>query len=135
MTETMSSLIMVTKAGVPSNKIVVGVTSYGRSFKMTDGSCTGPICTYTGPDSGATHGKCTDTGGYIGDGEIQQIIDEGGAKRQWTDDTESNYIIYGDDTWVAYMDAANKQSRIAKWKSLNFRGSTDWAIDLQGDPG
>ncbi|KAI0505412.1 glycoside hydrolase superfamily [Xylaria bambusicola] len=37
-TETMSSLIMVTKAGVPSNKIVVGVTSYGRSFKMTDSS-------------------------------------------------------------------------------------------------
>lgn len=31
-TETHTALSMITKAGVPSNKIVVGVTSYGRAF-------------------------------------------------------------------------------------------------------
>lgn len=34
LTETMNSLVMITKAEVPSNKVVVGVTSYGRSFNM-----------------------------------------------------------------------------------------------------
>ena len=34
LTETINSLAMITKAGVPSNKVVVGVASYGRSFKM-----------------------------------------------------------------------------------------------------
>lgn len=44
-TETMDALIMVTKAGVPSHKVVVGVSSYGRSFKMSDSTCRGPQCT------------------------------------------------------------------------------------------
>lgn len=32
LTETINSLSMITKAGVPSSQVVVGVTSYGRSF-------------------------------------------------------------------------------------------------------
>lgn len=43
-TLTMNSMIMMTKAGVPSHKVVMGVTSYGRSFKMTDPTCRGPLC-------------------------------------------------------------------------------------------
>ncbi|KFZ19439.1 hypothetical protein V502_03643 [Pseudogymnoascus sp. VKM F-4520 (FW-2644)] len=56
MTETTNALVMITKAGVPTNKIIVGVTSYGRSFKMTDPNCTGPMCTYVGPLSAAKKG-------------------------------------------------------------------------------
>lgn len=33
------------------------------------------------------------------------------------------------------MDKANKEARIEKYRALNFRGSTDWAVDLQGDVG
>jgi GH18 family chitinase len=39
LTETKHSLAMITKAGVPGNKIIVGVTSYGRSFKMAKEGC------------------------------------------------------------------------------------------------
>lgn len=92
MTETMSALVMVTKAGVPSNKIVVGVSSYGRSFKMADPSCTGPLCTYTGT---ATPGRCTRTPGYISNAEINELIATGEISKKWTDDTESNYVVYG----------------------------------------
>jgi chitinase len=35
LTETISSLSMITKAGVPFNMVVVGVSSYGRSFQMS----------------------------------------------------------------------------------------------------
>lgn len=52
---------MVTKAGIPSTKIVPGLALYGRSFEMTDPSCKGPECTFTGKESGATKGSCTDT--------------------------------------------------------------------------
>lgn len=45
MTETYTALSMITKAGVSSNKIAVGVSSYGRSFQMTDSSCTGMTTT------------------------------------------------------------------------------------------
>ncbi|KAI1115300.1 hypothetical protein F5Y14DRAFT_132172 [Nemania sp. NC0429] len=131
-TETMSALVMVTKAGVPSNKIVVGVSSYGRSFKMADASCTGPMCTWIGP---ATPGRCTQTGGYISNAEINELIATGEVSKKWTDDTESSYVVYGENDWVGYMDDPTKASRIAKYKSLNFKGSSDWAIDLQKDYG
>jgi chitinase len=64
MTETEFALAMITKAGVPSNKVVVGVSSYGRAFQMTAKGCTGPMRTYTEPESGATPRKCTATVGF-----------------------------------------------------------------------
>jgi chitinase len=57
--ETNYALLMVTKGGAQSNKLMVSVTSYGRSFEMTTANCTGPDCTYTRLDSGATPGRCT----------------------------------------------------------------------------
>ncbi|KAJ5156895.1 glycoside hydrolase family 18 protein [Penicillium canariense] len=44
LTETEYALVMITKAGVASTDIVVGVPSYGRSFGMAD-----PACTRLGP--------------------------------------------------------------------------------------
>jgi GH18 family chitinase len=64
MTETEFALAMITKAGVPSNKVVVGVSSYGRAFQMTAKGCTGPMCTYTEPESRATPRKYTATAGF-----------------------------------------------------------------------
>jgi chitinase len=66
---------MVTKAGVPANKVMVGVSSYGRSFKMAYANCRGPDCTFLGTrnNSPAKAGACTGTSGYIADAEIRQI--------------------------------------------------------------
>lgn len=73
MTETYDSLIMVTKAGVPSNKIVVGVTSWSIHARS---GLQGPNCGFTGPDSGATKGRCTDEPGYVSNAEIDEIIEK-----------------------------------------------------------
>ena len=66
----------VTKAGVPSNKIYVGESSYGRSFKMAKAGCSGPMCTFLGDrlNSQAKKGRCTGTSGYISNAEIEEII-------------------------------------------------------------
>lgn len=143
MTETLNALSMITKAGVPSNKIVVGVASYGRSFQMTKAGCTGPQCGFTGPESSAKKGRCTNTNGYISNAEIEEIIgsvkmngspntpkrDNSGI-HTFTDDSETQILVYDDTNWVAYMDDDNKERRKAKWKGLNFAGTTDWAVDL-----
>ena len=80
-TETNLALSMITKAGVPSNKIVVGVASYGRSFKMAEAGCTGPTCKFTGSPrvSNAAKGRCTDTAGYISNAEIGEVVAPLGA--------------------------------------------------------
>ncbi|KAK6499976.1 hypothetical protein TWF481_010333 [Arthrobotrys musiformis] len=140
LTETMQSLAMITKAGVPGNKIVVGVTSYGRSFGMEKPGCWGPNCKFTGTrlQSHATPGRCTGTGGYIADAEINEIIRGTGPNgksrvvTQFLDPgSNTDILVYDNNQWVGYMSAATKQTRTAIYKRLGMAGTTDWAVDLQ----
>ncbi|KAH4187203.1 chitinase [Parastagonospora nodorum] len=96
LTDTINSLSMITKAGVASNKVVVGVTSYGRSFQMAQAGYTGPKCLFTGSSgqSNAAKGECTDTAGYISNAEIDSIISKGVSQQYTVED--SNIIVYGD---------------------------------------
>jgi GH18 family chitinase len=142
LTETNYALAMITKAGVPANLVSVGVTSYGRSFGMTQAGCTGPMCTFGGPDSTATPGMCTITAGYISNAEILNIIgvNDSSTKTWYDTDSNSNIMVYNDNQWVAFMDNTTKDSRTGYYQSLNFGGIVDWAVDLQqftnedGDP-
>lgn len=131
LTETVNSLSMITKAGVPSNKVVVGVTSYGRSFQMTTPGCSGPMCTYTGPASGAWPGPCTNTAGYLGNAEIALANTTiPGAVYQLDQSSFSDTLVWGETQWVAWMSDQNKNSRTQLYQALNFGGTTDWAVDL-----
>jgi chitinase len=146
LTETMLTLSMVTKAGVPSNQVVVGVTSYGCSFQMTTASCYTPDCTYTGSGSGAYPGPCTGTAGYIADAEINGILAgtgtvlssdgspvavTGSTLSYFDTDSYSNIAVYDSTQWVGYMDDSNKADRKSLYATYNFGGTVDWAIDLQ----
>lgn len=131
-TETKDALAMITKAGVPSNKVVVGVASYGRSFKMAEAGCTGPLCRFTGNSrvSNAAKGRCTDTGGYISNAEIAEIIESGKVNKQWIE-AGSNMLVYNDTEWVAYMADDIKAARSQFYDMYHFAGTADWAVDLQ----
>ncbi|KFY44460.1 hypothetical protein V495_03438 [Pseudogymnoascus sp. VKM F-4514 (FW-929)] len=140
-TETDLALSMITKAGVDSGKIVVGVSSYGRSFEMKDPSCTGPHCLFTGPLSGATAGECTDTPGYISNAEMNDIIGlaattgkgkrDGKDVKTWHDESSDSDMMVWGNTWVAYMSDSTLKSRLEKYIGNNFAGSTNWAVDLK----
>ncbi|KAK4195986.1 family 18 putative glycoside hydrolase [Triangularia verruculosa] len=136
MKETMQSLAMITKAGVPGHKIVVGVTSYGRSFQMSQPGCWGPGCHFTGDrlTSYATPGRCTGTSGYIADAEINEIINSGSNRvvaRFVDSPSNSDILVYDNDQWVSYMSDATKRLRAAVYTALGMGGTTDWASDLQ----
>ncbi|RSL81982.1 hypothetical protein CEP52_017072 [Fusarium oligoseptatum] len=105
---------------------------------MSSSTCRGPQCTYLGErnKSPAKKGRCTGTAGYISDFEINEIIAKGGAIRTWYDEaSDSDCLVYEGDEWVAYMSKVTKTRRMRDYMKLNFGGTTDWAIDLQGDFG
>ncbi|KAH2847088.1 hypothetical protein KXW08_003740 [Aspergillus fumigatus] len=127
-TETVQSLAMITKAGVPASKILVGMALYGRSFQMTEAGCYTADCTYTGPMSGATPGECTDTAGYLSNYEIEQIIAGGGVQQYSSDD--GDILVYNQTQWVSWMNPSTYWDRLAWVQGLNFGGTSDWAMDL-----
>ncbi|KAL4733816.1 hypothetical protein BDV11DRAFT_175333 [Aspergillus similis] len=134
LTETINALSMITKAGVSNAQVVVGVASYGRSFKMTTAGCWTEMCTYTGPDSGALPGECTETAGYIANAEIDTIISENpSAEVYWDQESFSNIMVYNDTEWVSYMNSSNKAIRTILYEIYGFLGVADWAIDLQSE--
>ncbi|KAF2634388.1 class V chitinase Chi100 [Massarina eburnea CBS 473.64] len=136
LTESINSLSMITKAGVPSNMIVVGVSSYGRSFQMSTPGCWTEQCTYSGPDSGAYPGRCTNTSGYISNYEIDEILQQNpSAERKWDATSYSNIVVFNDTQWVAYMDEDNKAIRKELYPGLAFLGDADWSVDLQSENG
>ncbi|KXJ87032.1 hypothetical protein Micbo1qcDRAFT_125215 [Microdochium bolleyi] len=103
----------VTKAGVPTKKIFVGESSYGRSFKMAEAGCDGADCFFLGDktNSPAKKGPCTDTGGYISNAEIQDIIAQGGDSNKWW------YDYHSDSAVLAYTDADVTGSE-DQWENL-----------------
>ncbi|KXJ89900.1 glycoside hydrolase superfamily [Microdochium bolleyi] len=130
-TETLNAMAMITRAGVQANKVIVGITSYGRSFKMANPSCWGPLCKYLGDrnNSPAQPGKCTNTGGYLANGEIDAIIKSKSTpfREIYDKESDSDIFIYNNVEWVGYMTDKTKQSRVERYKDLNFGGATDWA--------
>jgi chitinase len=134
--ETINALSMITKAGVPSHMIAVGVSSYGRSFRMTTPGCWTEQCTFTGPDSGAYPGPCTNTAGYISDYEIGLIRKQNPSSQDHFDTSSySNVVVFNNTQWVAYMDSDNKAFRERLYQQIGFLGTADWAVDLQSNSG
>ncbi|KAH7317126.1 hypothetical protein B0I35DRAFT_461621 [Stachybotrys elegans] len=131
-TETRNALSMITKAGVPSNKIIVGLPLYGRSFQMAAAGCHGPDCSFTGPESGATPGRCTETSGYISNFEIREILATNGNAQLYADE-DGDVLVYDDVQWVSWMGRPLYDSRVSWYRSLNFGGVVEWAIDLDAD--
>lgn len=86
----------VTKAGVPNNKIFVGVSSYGRSFRMAKENCWSAMCEFTGTrlKSDATPGRCTNTSGYLAQAEINEMIARGGGRSLYDPVSNSDVLIH-----------------------------------------
>ncbi|KAG9256684.1 glycoside hydrolase [Emericellopsis atlantica] len=134
-TETHDALSMITKAGVPSNKVAAGITSYGRSYNMADGDCYTAECYFTGTrlSSDATLGPCTGESGILANAEILDIIDDPSrVNHNFVDaDTHSNVLVYDGNQYVSWMSEDVKSQRQTFYQALGIGGSVNWAMDLE----
>jgi len=136
LTETTQSLAMITKAGVPASKVLLGQALYGRTVRMTDPACHGPDCTFRGgPNLGqATPGRCTQTRGYLANFEIREILATNPSARLYRD-SQGDVLVYNDTQWASFLTPESYASRVGWAGQLNLGGTVDWAVDLDDDYG
>ncbi|KAL4864664.1 hypothetical protein BDV12DRAFT_175872 [Aspergillus spectabilis] len=129
-TETQYSLARITKALVQTRKLTVGVSSYGRSFEMSQAGYTGPSCKHT--CNGATKGRCTKISGYLANADINELLDNNpSADHRYDSDSDSDFLVYDKTQWVAYITTETQNRRIKEYQGKDMGGSVEWSIDLQ----
>lgn len=102
LTEIQQGLDLLWRNNIPSNKVVLGIGFYGRSFTLSNPSCNKPGCPFS---SGAKPGNCTKTSGVLSNAEIQRIIDDKNLKPTVDKNAGVKWITWDSDQWVSYDDA------------------------------
>ncbi|KAI9345127.1 glycoside hydrolase superfamily, partial [Zopfochytrium polystomum] len=128
-TETVDALSLIVRAGVPSNKVTLGIAHYTRSFRMSSTGCTLPGCTFSSQVADA--GTCTGTGGIWTQPEIDEYVRLYGEHFNRYFDAQSRSTIgtYGNQ-WGAYLTEDEKQYRRQQAAAMNLAGTMEWAIDM-----
>ncbi|KAJ3010764.1 hypothetical protein HKX48_007207 [Thoreauomyces humboldtii] len=104
-----TSLVMLQKAGVGMNKIVLGLAYYGRSFTLSNPSCDSLMCPFV---SGGTKGRCTDEEGFLSYFEIKELMAQNGISQPsyFNADINAAYVTWGNQ-WVSFDDPKTIRSK------------------------
>lgn len=127
LTEIKSAAELFWRVNIPPSKIVMGFGFYGRSFTLTDPTCTSPGCPFGGA---ANPGPCSAKGGILAYYEIAGILT--GAGITPTHDTVAavNYFTFDKNQWVSYDDAVTFKQKVDWANGVGLGGALIWASDL-----
>lgn len=113
---------------IPPSKIVMGFGFYGRSFTLSDPSCTKPGCPFSGA---STPGPCSDAGGILAYYEIMAALKADKSIKPTHDSTAAvNYFTFDKDQWISYDDAKTFKEKVDWANSVGLGGALIWASDL-----
>lgn len=119
------------RVGIKPEQVCIGFGFYGRSFQLSDPTCTTPGCPFQG---GASPGPCSKTSGVLMYYEIQAILDQvSGLTPVHDEDAAVKYIVWDDDQWVSYDDADTFEAKLGWANAVGFGGSLIWAVDTDDD--
>lgn len=131
LTQIDQSLQLLWRNNIDPSKVVLGLGFYGRSFTLSDPSCTATGCEFSGA---APAGPCTQSPGTLSYAEIEQILAQG-----YTPTLDSaaavQILVYGGDNWVAYDDATTLQMKKNYADSHCLGGTMVWAVSLDDSKG
>jgi chitinase len=116
--------------GIPADKLVLGLATYGRSFTLQSSSNHGVGAPITGSGRG---GSCTGEVGFIAYHEIKQMI-ANGAVEVYDAASKSAYCYLGDQ-WVGYDNPQSMRDKASFIKSKGLAGGMFWALDLDAPTG
>lgn len=113
LTEIKLAMELFWRVQIPPVDISMGFGFYGRSFQLSDPSCSQPGCPFKG---GAAPGPCTGTSGVLSYYEIQALLaQDPNLQPVWDTTAAVKYLTFNNDQWVSYDDADT------------FKQKVDWA--------
>ena len=103
LTEIDLGLDLLWRAGVNSDKVVLGQGWYGRSFTLESPSCSIPngACKFSGP---ADAGPCSNAAGILDLQEIKDIVSKNGLNPHWDKTAGVKWITWDSNQWISYDD-------------------------------
>ncbi|MCJ1383203.1 hypothetical protein MMC17_006316 [Xylographa soralifera] len=126
LTEINLALDLYWRNGIDPNKLNLGFGFYGRSFQLSDPSCSDPGCLFKG---GAAPGVCTDNSGTLSYHEIMQIISTYNLEPYYDKVDAVNYVTWNSDQWVSFDDQDTFQQKIKFANTLGLGGLLIWSLD------
>jgi chitinase len=116
--------------GIPPEKLVLGLATYGRSFTLKSSTNHGVGAAISGVGNALT---CTGEAGFVAYYEIKQMIASGAVEVY--DDAQKSAYCYLGNQWVGYD---NPKSMLYKAQYINSKGlggGMFWALDLDAPTG
>ncbi|KAI1454308.1 hypothetical protein F4805DRAFT_469461 [Annulohypoxylon moriforme] len=134
LTEIEDGLSLLWRAGVDPSKVVLGLGWYGRSFTLTDPSCTTPngVCQFL---TGGNAGECTQSSGTLSNAEIKRILAAGTGVESYDETAAVRWLTWDTNQWVSFDDGVTMQQKISKANSLCLGGIMIWSLDQDNAAG
>uniref|UniRef100_A0A8D2DBQ2 Oviduct-specific glycoprotein n=1 Tax=Sciurus vulgaris TaxID=55149 RepID=A0A8D2DBQ2_SCIVU len=110
--------------GAPSEKLMMGFPTYGRTFRLLKASENGLQAAATGP---ASPGKYTKQAGILAYYEICSFVQK--ARKNWIVYQHVPYAYKGKE-WVGYDDIRSFHEKANFVKTEHFGGAMVWTLDM-----
>ncbi|RAH52514.1 glycoside hydrolase [Aspergillus piperis CBS 112811] len=132
LTEIDQTMDLFWRNSISPSKINLGLGFYGRSFTLTDPSCTAAGCPFS---SGGNPGNCSASSGTLMDSEILSIIAEGGTTSVLDKDAAVNIVTWDTDQWVSYDDETTIKMKKDYANGKCLGGTMVWAVSTDTNNG
>ncbi|XP_011307753.1 acidic mammalian chitinase isoform X1 [Fopius arisanus] len=112
--------------GSPKEKLIVGMTAYGKSWTLSDPNSHGVGANATGVGQPGLYTKKPGTLAYY---ELCEQINAGKLTVVFDEQTYAPYA-YGDNQWVGYEDIRSAKGKASFIQNMGLAGAMLWTIDL-----